>query len=81
MKKAKKFIEKRLPAGIKIIAMSELPVIGKVDDPDGFLDDVKENGDNIIRHITAYTNVPVDYKTINKINENIAYLGCDVEFK
>ena len=81
MKKVKKFIEKRLPDGVKIMAMSELSVIGKVDDPDGFFDDVVENGDSITKHITAYTNVPVDEKTINKINENIAYLGYEVEFK
>lgn len=81
-KRIKNIITRNLSQyGSKLVALSELPVIGNIDDPEGFFDNVIENGDNITKHLTAYTNVPVDEKTINKINENIAYLGYEVEFK
>ena len=82
LKKIKNVVSKRLAnEGIRIVAMSELPVIGKIDDPDGFLDDVKENADDITMHYTAYVTAPVTAKLENKINESISYLGADIEFK
>ena len=79
--KIKKAVSKRLPEGIKIVAMSELPVIGKVDDPDGFLDDVKENADDITMHYTAYVTSEIPTELEDKINEQISYMGAEVEFK
>ena len=82
IQKIKKVVSKRLAnEGIRIVALSELPVIGKIDDPDGFLDDVKENADNITMHYTAYVTWPVSPKLNNKINESISYLGAEIEFK
>lgn len=82
LKKVKRAVSKRLAdEGIRIMAMSELPVIGKIDDPDGFFDDVKENADDIKMHYTAYVTAAVTSKLTNKINEQIAYLGAEVEFK
>ena len=81
LKKVKRAVSKRLAdEGIRIMAMSELPVIGKIDDPDGFFDDVKENADNIKMHYTAYVTTAVTNKLANKINEQIAYLGAEIEF-
>ena len=82
LKKVKRAVSKRLAnEGIRVMAMSELPVIGKIDDPDGFFDDVKENADDIKMHYTAYVTAAVTSKLANKINEQIAYLGAEIEFK
>lgn len=82
LNKIKKAINKRLaPLNSRVIALSELPIIGKIDDPDGFLDDVKEDADNISYHYTAYISSPIGCHDAQRINEQLSYLGADIDFK